>query len=80
MAQPGGGFSVTSTFWQYANVPIVPLYLRGELCQIFSYLSAESFKELLSSKRRGAYFVRVAIRLGSNDCRKRSVLVLLGML
>ena len=29
MAQPGGGLSVTFTFWQYANVPIVPLYLEG---------------------------------------------------
>ena len=26
--QPAGGFSVTFTFWQYANVPIVPLYLK----------------------------------------------------
>ena len=29
MAQPGGGLSVTLTFWQYANVPIVPVNLGG---------------------------------------------------
>ena len=67
MAQPGGGLSVTLTFWQYANVPIVPVNLGGIVSDQTFYVVA-------------TYFVRVATRPGSNDWRKRSVLVLLGML
>ena len=72
MAQPAGGFSVTFTFWQYANVPIVPLYLKRHIKQLFF-----TAKYVIDS---WAYLARVATRLGSKDWRKRSVLVLLGML
>ena len=61
MAQPGGGLSVTFTFWQYANVPIVPLYLGGIVSthKLFSInLLCESFH------KSGFKGLKEEIRLG----------------